>query len=157
SLSMGSFKANGRGNGPNRRRGNNNAKRRGTPRLEFLEGRVLLAGGNPIWKPTSTNLADVRNGPMANLGGDLIAVYQKYLANHGDVASIAKSYPSILFQDSKVGVGLKSLGGDFNQFTSSLQSLGMQITASSAFYGLAEGWLPINQLVTVAQLPGLMS
>src|SRR3954465_2526928 len=67
SQAMGSFKAGGREQGPNRRRDKKNAKRQGSPRLEWLEGRVLLSGdggGNPVWKPTSTNLADVQNGPM---------------------------------------------------------------------------------------------
>ncbi len=61
---MGSFKAGGSDKGPDRRRGKHHAKRQGFPRLEWLEGRLLLAssvldGGNPIWAPTNNNVADI--------------------------------------------------------------------------------------------------
>ena len=94
---MGSFKADGREQGPNRRRDKKNAKRRGFPRLEWLEGRTLLSGGgggNPVWKPTSTNLADVQNGPMANMGSELINVYQTFLNSGGDVSQSAGQVPA---------------------------------------------------------------
>ena len=39
-----------------------------------LEIRRLLSGG-PTWKPTDTNLLDAQNGPMANLGPDVVKVY----------------------------------------------------------------------------------
>ena len=84
---MGSFKANGREQGPNRRRAQKQTKRRNFPRLEWLENRTLLdGGGNPVWKPSSTNLADVQNGPMANLGGDLINVYETYIHSGGNAS-----------------------------------------------------------------------
>ena len=144
---MGSFKADGRDQGPNRRRDKKNAKRQGFPRLEWLEGRVLLSGGgggNPVWKPTSTNLADVQNGPMANMGQELIDVYQTFLNSGGDVSQLPAKFPLLQFKGNSVLVGVNSGGGDFNQFTSSLTNLGMQITASSTYYGLDEGYLPIT-------------
>ena len=75
---MGSFKANGREQGPNRRRSTKSAKRRNFPRLEWLEDRQLLSGGNPCGSRPRPNLADVQNGPMANLGGELINVYETF-------------------------------------------------------------------------------
>ncbi len=68
SLSMGSFKANGRKLGSRERRNVKLARRRGELKLEWLEERTLLST-LVHWHPTSTNLADVQNGPMANLGG----------------------------------------------------------------------------------------
>src|SRR5262249_53404675 len=60
SLSMGSFMAKGRNQGPNRRRGNRHTMNRsGFPKVEFLEERQLLSGPDPslpppLWQPTST-------------------------------------------------------------------------------------------------------
>ena len=66
-------------------------------------------------------------------------------------------FPQLQFKGNSVLVGVNSGGGDFNQFTSSLTNLGMQITASSAYYGLDEGYMPITQLPTVAESPLTMS
>ena len=48
---------------------------------------------------------------------------------------------------------INSLGGDFNQFVGQLSGLGMQVTASSSAYGIAEGWVPVAELPTIARLP----
>ena len=123
-------------------------------------GGFLLSGGgggNPVWKPSSTNLADVQNGPMANMGSALINVYQTFNNLGGNVSQLAAKHPQLQFKGNSVLVGVNSGGGDFGQFTSSLTNLGMQITASSAFYGLDEGYLPITQLPTVAESPLTMS
>src|SRR5271165_2452740 len=84
---MGSFKGYGRPEESSRRRNEKTPKRKGHPRIEFLEDRRLLSGGGntdtaipaPLWTPTDTNLFDVHNGPMANLGGQLISIYQSYV------------------------------------------------------------------------------
>ena len=41
---------------------------------------------------------------------------------------------------------------DFNTFVATLQSAGMQITDSSAQYGVVDGFLPVAQLPSVASL-----
>ena len=51
-----------------------------------------------------------------------------------------------------VGLQLKSLGGDFSQFLTQLTDVGMQITTSSSYYGLVDGYAPINELPTIAEL-----
>src|SRR5947199_10519858 len=125
---MGSFKANGGEQGPNRRRTQKQARRRNSPRLEWLENRLLLTGGdggNPVWKPSSTNLADVQNGPMANLGGTLINVYETYIHNGGDASKLPAKFPLLQFKGSSVFIGVNDGGGDFNAFTTSLSNLGM--------------------------------
>jgi hypothetical protein len=159
---MGSFKANGREQGPNRRRNFKQARRRGFLSLESLESRTLLTGPStqslvPLWTPTSTNVRDAVHGPMANLGSDLVNVYASYLDHNGNASGLPAQFPDMVFKGSTVALDLKSLGGDFNAYTTSLDNLGMQITASSAFYGIAEGYVPISQLPTVARMPQTMS
>ena len=72
---MGSFKRDGQGQGPNRRRSKSSPKRQGFLGIESLEARRLLTGNGgeggslqPLWTATSTDLFDAQNGPMANLG-----------------------------------------------------------------------------------------
>jgi hypothetical protein len=52
---------------------------------------------------------------------------------------------------------VKSLGGDFSQFVASLENLGMQVTGSSAYYGVVEGFVPVSALPALARLPQTMS
>src|SRR5689334_10045377 len=99
---MGSNKGNGRNQGPGRRRNGNNGERKSSPALEALESRTLLDGGGiiphavPTWVPTSTDLHDVKNGPMANAGPDLISIYFEYQAflqnGHGNFTSAKAPY-----------------------------------------------------------------
>src|SRR5438045_9737321 len=111
---MGSFKGNGRGRGPGRRRVEAD-RRRAFPRVESLESRRLLTGNPPTWHPTNTNLADVVNGPMGNAGDELIKVYfqyQNYLkgGGQGDFAHSALNTDKkfIYFVGDKVGVQIRA-------------------------------------------------
>ena len=154
---MGSFKRNGQSQGPNRRRNKSAAKRQGFLGIEALESRRLLSGPGetplqPLWTPTSTNLFDAQNGPMANLGVQLVEVYQAYVDGNGNTAALQSEFPSVEFQNGEVGAQLKSLGGDFSQYVSQLTDVGMQVTASSAYYGLVDGYVPVNELPTIAEL-----
>jgi large repetitive protein len=158
---MASFKGYGRPEGPMRRRGQKNPKRQGQPTIEFLESRTLLAGDGggatqaipaPLWRPSNTNLFDAQNGPMANLGTGLVGIYKTYVQSGGNTSQLAADFPTIEFNHGMVGVQVKSLGGDFNQFVTSLKDVGMNITTSSSYYGLAEGWAPVNALPTIAEL-----
>ena len=56
-----------------------------------------------------------------------------------------------------MGLEVKSLGGDFSQFATQLTNIGMDITSTSATYDLVNGYAPINQLPTIAELPQTMS
>lgn len=153
---MGSSNSNGRNQGPDRRRGDKGQRRRGFPNVESLEGRVLLDGGANGWHPTSTDLKDVRNGPMANEGQDLINIYQEYLKQPTNTTALPAKFSYIRFQGNSVGIDVKGQG-DFNTFLTSLRNLGMQVTASSEKYALAEGYIPISQLPTLARLPQTIS
>ncbi|WP_165073598.1 hypothetical protein [Paludisphaera rhizosphaerae] len=158
---MGSFNAGGNDQGPDRRRVKRQVKRQGSPRLEWLEGRVLLAtnalqGGNPVWTATSTNIADVSHGPMAQLGGQLIGLYLKQQSGINNTQTLQDAYPALQISNGSVLVGLTTWG-NLNSFRTTLTNLGMKVTASSTTYGMVNGWVPINQLYSIAQLPGLVS
>jgi large repetitive protein len=157
---MGSFKGYGRPEEPSRRRSQKTPKRQGLPRIEFLEDRRLLSGSTgpnptipaPLWTPTSTDLFDGQNGPMANLGVAVVNVYKAYVQSGGHTSQLSTEFPMLQFNGALVGLEVKSLGGDFNQFVTQLTNVGMQIQNSSATYGLVSGYAPVNELPTIAQL-----
>ena len=155
---MESFKAFGRNLGPDGRKGRKNPKRNGLPRVEFLEERRLLTSAPaPLWTPTDTNLFDAQHGPMANLGTSLVSVYQTFVDSNGNTSNLASDYPLDEFQNGLVGVQVKSLGGDFSQFVTQLTDAGMHITDSSSYYGLVDGYTPVNSLPSIAELPQTMA
>ena len=147
---MGSFKRDGRNQGSNRRRGDKAHMPRMELRVESLEGRTLL-DASP-WVPTTANLADVKNGPMANAGQDLINVYQAYIHNGGNSAAIAQQYPALDIKGNTINVGVTAYQ-NLSQLQTSLVNLGMQVTATSAKYNLITGYVPISQLPTVSEIP----
>ncbi len=154
---MGSFRSKGRNQGQSRRRGKATPGRQSFPRIESLEERRMLTGGGggipaPLWTPTSSNLLDAQNGPMANLGVGLVDVYAAYVKGGTSPSSLQAEFPLDEFQNGLVGLQLKSLGGDFSQYVSQLTDVGMQITTSSSYYGLVEGYAPINELPSIAGL-----
>jgi hypothetical protein len=161
-LSMGKFSGNLRPEKSLRRRNSKNPKRSGRPTIEFLEARTLLTGGNgggstsipaPLWHPSNTNLFDAQNGPMANLGSDVVGIYKAYVQSGGQTSQLASEFPKIEIQSGMVGLQLKSLGGDFSQFVTQLQDVGLHVVNSSAYYGVVDGWAPVNALPTIAELP----
>ncbi len=151
---MGSFRSKGRKTGSNRRRKASPAWQ-SAPNLEALEARRLLSGPSsltPLWTPTSTNLLDAQHGPMADLGVQLVNIYAAYTQGGTTAANLPAEFPEVQFQNGLVGVQVKSLGGDFSQYVSQLTNVGMQVTTSSSYYGLVEGYVPINELPTIAEL-----
>ncbi len=164
---MGSSKARNQRNDLRRNYGTQ-ARRVKAPRLEFLEDRTMLAAGivtNTItqpptqWKPTDTNLADWQNGPMANEGQDLVNIYQEYqqyTTNPGGGAFQSKYAGLIEFQGNSVGVNVNTWGSLATAKTA-LVNLGMQIVGTDSTYGIFSGWLPINDLPTLARMPQVIS
>jgi len=101
----------------------------------------------------STDVTDVKNGPMAKAGQNLITVYTQFqnfngsgtFALTGDLANL------IRIQGDSVGVDVGANPSNMTNVESALQALGMQITATDATTGTIEGFLPISQLPTVSQ------
>src|SRR5271157_1439857 len=153
---MRSFKANGREQGSNGRRNKKQARRQSFRWLEPLESRTLLSVGNPYYTPTTTNLADAEHGPMANLGADLVNIYETYENSGATAAALAAKYPAYEFNGSSVMIGLNS-NTDFSGLQTQVTNLGMQVVAADPSVQLIEGWLPINELPTAAELPELFS
>lgn len=151
---MGSFKRFGQGQGPDRRRGGKG--RRGFPNVESLEGRTLLS--ITPWKPTSTDLANVKAGPMANEGATLIAVYQAYLNNGKNAAALATQFPTLNWNNGKVAIQANALdAASFSGLTAALKNVGMDVTSTSAPYGIVYGFVPVSALPTIAGMPQLLS
>ena len=47
----------------------------------------------PLWTPTSTNLLDAQNGPMANLGVELVNIYAAYTQGGTSAANLPAEFP----------------------------------------------------------------
>ena len=161
---MKNFKVTGLWAGPGRRRHQSNLRRNALPRAELLESRQLLSVTPPpapslpapLWTPTDTNPFDAQNGPLANLGTTVVSIYKAYETGT-PTNQLAADFPTVEFHNGLVGMDIKNLGGDFNQFESQLTSLGMQVTSTSATYAVVEGWVPVGELETIARLPQTMS
>ena len=119
--------------------------------LEALEQRRLLTGG-PNWHPTSTDLLDGVNGPMADLGTDAVKVYGEYLsyeANGAKGAFTSSFAKKINFVNTYIGVDVRGYG-DFTTYQGALKSLGMVVTATVPKYDLIEGYFPLAKLPQLA-------
>ena len=148
---------NRKGRGDKGKSGGNNSRRRriGLPEIEGLEDRRLLA----TWRPTSADIYDPTNGPMANLGASLVGIfreYNNYLAAGAQGAYSPASAKAIQFKGLTVGVDVRGTG-DFTTFQQSLTALGMNITATSSAGKTVEGFIPVAnlyRLATSAQING---
>lgn len=155
---MGSFNGKGRDGGPGRReRASRDRRRPVLPIFEDLEDRRLLTSP-PTWKPTSLDIGDIKNGPLANAGGALIKVYQdyqKYTQNGGANAFASSAFNSqakyLKFLGDYVAVQAHGFG-DLQTYFKSLQSMGMVIGGFDAKTMLVEGLLPIAKLPSAAAL-----
>jgi hypothetical protein len=91
----------------------------------------------------------------ANVAAALQSLYQEY-ESQGGGDSFTPGQPSdklLVISGTSVGVDLKiGSGADFNTVLSQLQADGLQVSSSSATYGLIDGVLPIAQLPAAAQL-----
>jgi hypothetical protein len=83
----------------------------------------------------------------------LNTIYQQYLqfVNSGGTGTFSSSLSNqIQIQGTNVGVEVHGKG-DFNALVSSLESMGMQISATDAVTQTVVGMLPIADLPAVAQ------
>jgi hypothetical protein len=106
---------------------------------------------------TTPTISDIKNGPLAKAGQNLITIYEEFEQQGGSPTFSSSESGRVLIKGANVGVDITSNGGAFDVFVSNLEHLGMQVTASSATSGTVEGLLPISQLPTVAQNPQTLS
>jgi len=97
------------------------------------------------------NPADVKNGPLAKAGQDLLAIYQQYQQQGAGSTFTPTGVGGVKIEGTKVGIQAHMASGNFTQFIASLNALGMQMDAQDPNTGTVEGMLPISQLPAAAQ------
>jgi hypothetical protein len=129
--------------------------------FEGLESRLLMAsnlrsvfnpGNIPVYNPTSTNVGDVKNGPMANAGPALIDLYRefrKFRQAGGPVASFQSDQEQLLIDKGRVAVTVRGRVG-IEALTSKLRALDAEIIYRSNQYKVIEAWVPVGQLHSLA-------
>ena len=169
---MGSFKGGRRGQKPGPSRGETTGHGAGSagvgrrvPSLEALESRTLLASGinNQLlgaspFVPTSADWGDVKHGPLATAGPDLIKVFAEFnfaksKANAGNfgVSPLNSQKDLIRFAGDSVYVDVQVRASDgLNGWVTGLKGLGMIVTGTDGTHGLIEGVLPISKIPSVA-------
>jgi hypothetical protein len=103
----------------------------------------------------ATDIGDVKNGPLAKAGQDLIAIYQAY-GPSGSGHLTSSGGASVEVVGSSVGVQVRT-SGDVNALVATLRSMGMQIRATDPNTHIVAGLLPIAQLPNLAQLSHVTS
>jgi hypothetical protein len=123
----------------------------GSPITTFTPGSSM--GSTTSAATTPIDINDVKNGPLAKAGQNLIEVYNQFeTAGGGDDFTLTGPLASIIrIQGDSVGVDVGAAPGNMVNVASTLEALGMQVTATDATTGKIEGFLPIAQLPTVAQ------
>jgi hypothetical protein len=109
--------------------------------------------GNPT--PVATPVATTPNNPIPKANDVLNEVYreyQSYLSSGGAPSSFTTSEASrIYIQGNLVGANI-SVVGDLATYEAQLTALGFQVTAVSTSTHSITGYLPIDQIPTVAQI-----
>jgi hypothetical protein len=127
-----------------------------------------VTAGNP---PSSTTSATLAGGGGTDSGStsSLPPNVSKTLdVMYGAYVQDPSHYPAnlpqtnganlVVIQGTNVGIQVHDNNpADFNTLVTELQAAGMQITSSSATYGLVVGMVPITQLPAVAAIPGAPS
>jgi hypothetical protein len=102
----------------------------------------------------STGTTTTTTNPLPdNVSVLLDTVYQEY--ENGDLPTTTNQPGQVEIQGSNVGVQLRaSNSADFDTMLAQAESLGLQVTTSSAAYDMVVGFLPIAELPAASQLPG---
>jgi hypothetical protein len=128
--------------------------------FDHLESREVMSGmtfAGPHAHPAIVHPHPLLGAPpvgntMKNVSQDLNMGYNAFSGNTATASQLASQYPRLQFQGNSVSVMVKGKG-NFNTLLRDLQSAGMTITTSSAFYNIVIGYLPITALPTAANLP----
>jgi hypothetical protein len=109
----------------------------------------------PTGTTTSTAPAGLPASLPANTDNNLNTIYQQYLQfeNSGGTGTFSSSLSNLIeIQGTSVGVQVHGKGtGDFNALVSSLESMGMQISATDPVTQTVVGMLSIADLPAAAQ------
>jgi len=108
----------------------------------------------PKTSATTTDVGDVKNGPLAKAGQGLIALYQDFQQFSGSGTFTSTHAANIETVGTSVRVDIRGTG-DVGALSASLQGLGMQVTGTDANTHTVEGLLPIAKLPDSAQLSGV--
>jgi hypothetical protein len=115
--------------------------------FEKLEPRVLLSTVVP------GSVGDVKNGPMANSGASLIALYREYRSYSitGGSASNFQASQSDLFvnRTGMVAVTVRGTSG-INDVTNEVRSVGGAAFLRNSKFQTVDAYIPISQLRTLA-------
>jgi hypothetical protein len=106
---------------------------------------------SPTTSAAIAGFGDIKNGPLAKAGQDLVTLYQEFQEQGGKAPFTSSESGLVEIQGTNVEVDIHSNGGDFNGFISALTSMGMQVRTTDAADGTVEGFLPISQLPSAAQ------
>ncbi len=152
---MGSFKRNGRSQGPNRRRNKANPKRQGFPKIESLEERRLLTGGGttfarrsgprrpPIFSTSRTArwptwaISSLRSTSSGSRTEHRSRLWPR---NSRRSSSRRNGRPA----GQEPGRGLQPVPA--------CSGRGHEGHDTSSYYGLVDGWAPINALPSIAEM-----
>jgi len=100
---------------------------------------------------TTTDIGNIKNGPLAKAGQDLFTIYQEFV-NQGSSATFTSSKAGVIrFQGTSVGIDAHWAGGNFLSYVTALTDLGMKVQTQDPTSGIVEGYLPISQLPAAAQ------
>jgi len=105
---------------------------------------------------TTTDIGDIKNGPLAKAGQDLITIYQEFV-KQGSSATFTSSKAGVIrFQGTNVGIDAHA-SGNFSSLVTAMTNLGMKVQTQDATHGIVEGYLPISQLPAAAQNTQVLS
>jgi hypothetical protein len=133
--------------------------------VEALEGRVFLAANNqfrppvpPPVTPTSNDINDVKNGPMAAAGAQLIDLYRDYRKykrdtnNGSDKRFKHDLFTRVMNQNARIGVTFRGRG-TLEQLTERLRGSNAEIVYRSRQWTVVDAYVPIGQLHDLAVDP----
>ena len=129
------------------------------PSMDHLEDRRLMAVPGslpPTWVPTSTNLNDAHNGPLAKAGTDLVNIYHDYttaLAGGQSFSFTPADMKRFYTLGSSISVDI-NVYGNLVAYGKQAQALGMQVGAVDPKTGTLEGYVPVSQLPAIVGLSG---
>ena len=133
--------------------------------VEALERRVFLAANNTFRpplpapaQPASNDISDVKNGPMAGAGPQLIDLYRDYRKykrdtnNGSDKRFKHDLFMRIMNNGARIGVTFRGRG-TLEELTQRLRASNAEIVYRSRQWNVIDAFVPIGQLHELAREP----